>query len=104
MKLIRSILVAGLATLGAIGAAQAAGHVYWSVGMAAAPGVTIGLGNAAPVVVAPAPVYVAPVYAPAPVYATAPVVYESVYWQPRRVYYPSSHVVYVRGGHRHWHH
>ena len=80
-----------LAALGAAASAQAR-DVYWSVGVQAAPGVTLGVGNARPVYVAPAPVYVAP----APVYlAPAP-----VYYSPAPVYYGP--VVY-RVGHRHNH-
>lgn len=70
----------GVAALAAVGAAQAGGNVYWSVGVAA-PGVQVGVANAppvyaaAPVYVQPAPVYVrpAPVWVqPAPVYYRAP--------------------------------
>ena len=52
------------------GAAQARDNVTWSLGIDAAPGVSIGATNARPVVVAPAPVVIAPqpVYvAPRPV-------------------------------------
>lgn len=71
MKLVRMAAVAALA-MGAA-AAQAGSSVYWSVGVNAAPGVTLGVGNAPPVYMAPAPVYYAPpppvVYVrPAPVY------------------------------------
>lgn len=88
--------LAGLAL--AAGAAQAR-DVYWSVGVQAAPGVVVGVGNHRPVVVAPAPVYVQPVpvyVQPAPVYVhPAP-----VYVQPQPQYivppvvYTQPHVVY----------
>ena len=51
--------VAGLA-LAAVGTAHAR-DVYWSVGVHAAPGVTVGVGNHRPVIVQPAPVIVQPV-------------------------------------------
>ncbi len=93
---------AAVLALAGAGAAQA-GDVHWSIGVQAAPGVTIGVGNSRPVVVAQAPVVVYPapvvthrppvVYAPAPVYVRpapvyvrpAPVVYGPpvVYGQPR---------------------
>ena len=103
----RTLAVLGAVALAAFaGAAQARDNVYWSVGIAAAPGVAIGVGNVRPVVVAPAPVYVAPapVYvAPAPVYiAPAPVYYA----QPAPVYYGSyyAHPGKRKGHkhHRHW--
>lgn len=91
-----------LAALGAAGAAQARGDVYWSVGVHAAPGVTIGVGNARPVYYAPAPVYVAPApvyYAPQPVYYVRPA---PVYYSTGYYYGPTT---YVRvGKHRHRHH
>ena len=76
-----------VALAGAGTAAHARDNVYWSVGIDAAPGVSIGVGNARPVYVAPAPVYVAPapVYVvPQPVYyaAPAPVYYAPVYVHP----------------------
>ena len=67
--------------LAAAGAAQAK-DVYWSVGVHAAPGVTVGVGNHRPVIVQPAPVYAPPpvIYTPPPVvYAPPPVVYPSGY-------------------------
>jgi len=108
MKRIGSVLVA-LAALGAAGLAQARDNVYWSVGIDAAPGVSIGLGNARPVVVAPAPVYMAPqpVYvAPQPVYVQPRVAYV----RPAPVYYSAAPVYYPQGPgwghhkHKHKHH
>lgn len=114
MKFTRSLFgkaaaVAALA-LAAVGSAHAR-DVFWSVGVQAAPGVTVGVGNARPVVVQPAPVYVQP----APVYAVPQVVYtqpQVVYTQPR-VVYPAGYyapapvvvrpVIGIRGGHRHHH-
>jgi hypothetical protein len=108
MKL-KSLLAAAaaLAALLGAGVAQARDNVYWSVGVDAAPGVSLGVGNVRPVVVAPQPVYVAPqpvyvapapvaVYRPAPVYRAAPVVYEApVYYAPRHFHKHHRH-------HRHW--
>ena len=92
MKLIRSVFAAGLAFLGATGAAHA--------------GVSVHVGLALPgVYVAPAPVY----YAPPP-----PAVYrEAVYVRPAPVYYVDSYAyaqpVYVKTKvkvkrHKHWRH
>lgn len=97
----RGFAAAGVVALASVGTvAQARDNVYWSVGIDAAPGVSIGVGNARPVYVAPAPVYVAP----APVYVRpAPVYYaEPVYVRPAPVYYAEP--VYVHPGrHRGWH-
>lgn len=92
MKLKLSQALAVVALAGLAGAAQARDDVYWSVGIDAAPGVSIGVGNTRPVYVAPAPVYVAPapvyvaprpvVIAPQPVYYAAPVYYSSGYVHP----------------------
>ena len=105
LKLFRSaaalVALAGLAA----GAAQARDNVYWSVGIDAAPGVSVGVGNVrpvypAPVYLAPAPVYVAPqpVYlAPQPVYVRpAPVYYAAP------VYYGKPHKHKHKRHHRHW--
>lgn len=89
-----------LALLAGTGAAQARSDVYWSVGVGA-PGVAVGVGNAAPMYYAPPPpVYYAP---PPPVYYAPP-----VYRAPRPVYYAPPVVVapppwgYYRGhGHHH---
>ena len=78
MKLnpVRILAATGVVALAAVGtAAQARDNVYWSLGVQAAPGVSLGVGNVRPVYVAPAPVYVAPapVYlAPAPVCRSMP--------------------------------
>ena len=69
----KALAVAALG-LAAAGGAQAR-DVYWSVGIDAAPGVSVGVGNHRPVIVQPAPVYVAPppvVYAPPPQVVSAP--------------------------------
>ena len=109
MKRMSSALVALLA-LGAAGLAQARSDVYWSVGVHAAPGVTLGVGNVGPVY-APAPVYVAPqpVYvAPPPVvyYRPAPVYYGAapVYYNAAPVYYGHRHGRHKHRKHGHWHH
>ena len=104
LKLFRSaaalVALAGLAA----GAAQARDNVYWSVGIDAAPGVSVGVGNVRPVYVAPAPVYVAPapVYvAPQPVYVAPP-----VYARPAPVYYAApvyAAPVYYGKPHKHKH-
>lgn len=83
------------------GSAQARDNVYWSIGIDAAPGVTLGVGNARPVYVQPAPIYVAPqpVYvAPRPVVVMPQPLY---YAQPAPVYY----VQPGKGRHKHrkWH-
>jgi hypothetical protein len=100
MKLLRSALLAGLA-LAAAGLAQARDNVYWSVGVDAAPGVTVGVGNyrPAPVYMAPQPVYIAP----APIYAPPPrVYYQPVYVQPAPVYYGYGYGYGPRHGKK-WH-
>jgi hypothetical protein len=104
----KAAAVAALA-LAAVGSAHAR-DVYWSVGVQAAPGVSVGVANTRPVVVQPAPVYVAP----QPVYAVPPVVYtqpQVVYTQPAYTSYGYAPVVVqpapviaVGGGHRHWKH
>jgi hypothetical protein len=84
MKLSRFGCIATLA-FAAVGSAHAGSNVYWSVGVHAAPGVTVAAGNyaPAPVYLAPAPVYYAPppvVYVrPAPVVYAAPVYYGGYY-------------------------
>ena len=91
-----------LALLAGPGIAQARSDVYWSVGVGA-PGLAVGVGNAAPVYYAPPPVYYAPpppvVYAP-PVYRTPRPVYYAppapVYYEPRPIYRPAP--VYVAPG------
>jgi hypothetical protein len=109
-KLSRALAVAGLVALGGVATtAQARDNVYWSLGVNAAPGVALGVGNVPPVYVAPQPVYVAPqpVYmAPPPpvVVVPRPVYYgyygaAPVYVRPAPVYYG-----YGEGrGHRHHH-
>ena len=101
MKSIRSVVgkaaLAAMAVLGFAGAAQAAGNVYLSVGVDS-PGVVVGVSNARPVYVQPAPVY----YQPQPVYMQpAPVYYQPqpVYVQPAPVYYgrPYEHRRHHRG-------
>ena len=95
LNIARTFAGAALVALAALGsAAQARDNVYWSLGVEAAPGVTLGVGNARPVYMAPAPVYVAP----APVYvAPRPVIVH-----PAPVYYvrPAPVVVQYYDGHR----
>lgn len=102
-KLFRPLAAVTFVALAAVGsAAQARDNVYWSLGIDAAPGVSLGLGNVRPVVVAPAPVYLAPqpVYLAQPVYV-AP---QPVYVAPAAVYYgpPGRRVGWHRHHHRHW--
>ena len=59
-----------LAALAGVGTAQAHGDVVWSVGVQS-PGISMGLANTQPVIVAATPSYYAPppgYYAPRPVY------------------------------------
>ena len=108
LNLARILAASGVLALAALGStAQARDNVYWSVGVDAAPGVSIGIGNTRPVYVAPAPVYVAPapVYvAPRPVYYAQPApVY---YAQPAPVYYAQPHYGHPgkrKGWHKHHH-
>lgn len=104
LKLSRSLAVAAIVAAGAMGtAAQARDNVYWSVGIDAAPGVSIGVGNSRPVYVAPQPVYVAPqpVYvAPQPVYV-AP---RPVYYAPPAAYYGPTYYGHPKRHHRHHRH
>lgn len=105
-SLIGKTAFVGAFAVAAMGTAQAK-DVYWSVGVHAAPGVTVGVGNhrpVAPVVIAPAPVIVPPVAYTAPqvVYTQPQVVY------PGGIYYaqPAPVVVYRNGwrsGHGHGH-
>ena len=70
-----ALALTALGTLGGAGAAHAGSDVVWSVGIQAAPGVTVVAGNSRPVVVVPRPVVVAQppvVMYPAPVYAPPP--------------------------------
>lgn len=104
MKKLRRCVAAALAlaALGTAGLAQARDNVYWSIGVNAAPGVAVGVGNvppivAAPVYVAPAPVYVEPAVTyvrPAPVYYAAPA--------PVYYYGPPGHHRHGKKHHRHW--
>jgi len=104
LKLSRPLAAAAVVALAAVGtAAQARDNVAWSLGVQAAPGVTLGVGNVRPVVVAPAPVYVAP----QPVYVAPPpvVVARPVMVAPAPVIYEETYV--VRPGHHHgkgWRH
>ena len=97
-KLFRPLAAVAFLALAA-GAAQARDNVFFSVGVEAAPGVSVGVSNVRPAVIAPAPVVVAPqpVYvAPRPVVVSRPVmvVEEPVY------VVPGGH----RGHHKHHHH
>lgn len=115
LKFFRPLAAAGVLVAAALGGtAHARGDVFWSVGIDAAPGVSIGVGNTRPVVVAPAPVYVAPapVYvAPRPVYLAPRPVYLApapVYVQPAPVYvqygHPGKRKGWYKNHHRHHHH
>ena len=108
MKLKLSHALAALALAAAGTTAQARDNVYWNIGIDAAPGVTLGVGNTRPVVVAPAPIIVQPqpVVVARPVYvAPAPVIV-----QPAPVYYtpvhghPGKHKGWHKKHHRHHHH
>ena len=98
----KALAVAALG-LAAGGGAQAK-DVYWSVGIDAAPGVAVGVGNHRPVIVQPAPVYVPPtvVYAPPPqvVYAPPPQVVYPGYYAARPVVVQGP-VYRAYGGHYH---
>jgi hypothetical protein len=96
-KLLRPLAAVAFVGLAALGtAAQARDNVFFSLGIEAAPGVSVGVTNARPVVIAPAPVYVAP---------------QPVYVAPRPVYVAPQPVVLVESGpvyrhpgrHRGWH-
>src|SRR5688572_23886387 len=109
MKLTRSIYskaaaaALALAAIGTAGVAQARGDVYWSVGVQAAPGISVGVGNAYPAY----PVYTAPVYVAPPV-----VYYPSNYYvRPAPVYYsqgyyygPTYYRVHGKRKHHRHHH
>jgi len=90
-KLFRPLAAVALLALAA-GTAQARDNVFWSVGVDAAPGVSVGVSNARPVFIAPPPVVMV---APQPVYVA-----------PRPVVLVESGPVYVeRGRHKgHKHH
>jgi len=105
MKLNRSVFagVAAIAALAALASAPArASDVTWSVGVHAAPGVTIGATNARPYYVQPAPVYVAP----QPVYVQPPVQYYTpgYYVRPAPVYPIGYYHAPAPRGHGHWKH
>jgi hypothetical protein len=101
----KALAVAALG-LAAAGGAQAR-DVYWSVGIDAAPGVSVGVGNHRPVIVQPAPVYVAPppvVYAPPPQVVYAPPVVAYPGYLAARPVVVHGPVYRAYGGHRHHHH
>lgn len=77
--------VALLALAVGAGTAQARDNVYWSLGVDAAPGVSLGVSNTRPVMVAPAPVVVAP---------------QPVYVAPRPLVVVQEPVYVVPGKHR----
>jgi hypothetical protein len=110
LKLFRPLAVVAVVASAALGtAAQARDNVYWSLGVEAAPGVSVGVGNTRPVVVAPAPVYLAPqpVYvAPRPVYVQpAPVIVRTapVYYAEPVIVRPGKHKGWNKKHHRHHH-
>ena len=92
-----------LAAAGTASVAQARDNVFWSVGIQAAPGIALGVGNA-PGYVQPAPVYYAPApvyYAPEPVYYGPPVYrvgYYGPYYGPR-VHWQRVHWKHQPDGH-----
>lgn len=95
-----ALAAACAASLGVPALAQAGDNVFWSIGVAPAPGVFVGASNApapAPVWVQPAPVYVAP----RPVVVHAPVVAwpAPVYVQPAPVYVVRPGPGFVPPGH-----
>jgi hypothetical protein len=104
LKFSRILAVAGALALAALGTAAQARDVYWSVGIHAAPGVAVGVGNVP--IYAPQPVYVAqPVYVPQPVYLAPRPVYVApapvYYARPAPIYYgPRIHHHRHHGGHR----
>lgn len=116
MKLARTVRLAaaGIVALGLCVAAQAQDRIVWSVGVAAAPGLTLNVGNvpqfvtAPPVYVTQAPVMMAP---PVPVYRVVqpvpvayPVYSSTVFMRPAPVIHsPMPRVAYLRHGYRHWH-
>jgi hypothetical protein len=86
-----------LAAAGTATVAQAGGNVFFSIGANVAPGVSVGVSNAAPMYYPP--VYVQP--QPAVYYGYAgPQVYvqPAVYYAPGRVYYAPGH----HGHNRQW--
>ncbi len=92
----------GLAALAAAPLARA-DNVYWSAGIAAAPGVVVNAGNVPPAVVyaTPAPAY----YYPQPVYTPPRVVYTApVYYGPAPVYMPPGYWHHHHHGGGHWRH
>lgn len=106
-KLFRSLAAGAVVALAALaGTAHARDNVYWSIGIDAAPGVSVGLANTRPVVVAPAPVYVVP----QPVYVTPQPVYVAprpvMLVQSAPVYYghPGKHKGWKKHKHRHYRH
>lgn len=105
-RVVASLAAAALASASAV-QAQSPG-VYWSVGLSS-PGVQVGVGNAQPVIVQPAPrvvvvpqqpVYVQPQAGYYPGFSPS---YYPVYSQPVVVYPPVAQPVY-RGGWHHQHH
>ena len=104
--LFHKVLAVAALGLAAAGGAQAR-DVYWSVGIDAAPGVSVGVGNSRPVIVQPAPVYVPPpvIYAPPPqvVYAPPPQVVYPGYYAARPVIVQGP-VYRAYGGHYHGQH
>lgn len=83
-----SVLFVGAAGLSGVLSEARADNVYWSVGVAS-PGIQIGMSNAHPVVVMPAPVFVQrrPVLVqPAPVYVYPAPVYVSGWAPPGRAH------------------
>lgn len=94
-----ALAAASAAALAAPALAHAGDNVFWSIGVAPAPGVYVGASNAPAPVIAPAPVWVQPVapvvVAPRPVVAwPAP-----VYVQPAPVYVVRPGPAFVPPGH-----
>lgn len=104
------LALTAVAALGAAPLAQAGDNVFWSIGVAPAPGVYVGASNAQPAVVVsppryvvptPQPVYVVPrpvLVQPAPVMVTPAPVYVV---RPAPAFVPPGHQWH---GHRGWGH
>lgn len=94
-----ALAAAAAAILGAPALAHAGDNVFWSIGVAPAPGVYVGASNAPVPVITQGPVWVQPfpqpvMVAPRPVYMQGP-----VYVQPAPVYVVRPGPAFVPPGH-----